>query len=195
MADILLLNKPYNVLCQFSDKQIQGEQQRKTLADFIPKRFDQFYPAGRLDLDSEGLVVLTDNGALQHQITHPKNKMPKTYWVQVEGLPTEESLNHLRRGIQLKDGMTRPAKVDLISEPRIWPRVPPIRERKKIPTAWLSITISEGRNRQVRRMTSAVELPTLRLIRASIGIWSIENISLGKFVQTTVHLAKSKEKK
>ena len=174
-ALIILFNKPFDVLCQFTD-----EQGRANLADFIRQK--NVYAAGRLDRDSEGLLLLTDDGRLQHRITDPKNKMEKTYWVQVEGEITDEAVRQLTRGVELKDGMTRPARVKKIREPKnLWPRVPPIRERKHIPTSWVSLGISEGRNRQVRRMTAATGFPTLRLIRYSIGDWSIENIRSGEY--------------
>ena len=170
---IILLNKPFDVLCQFTD-----EQDRQTLANFIKQK--NVYAAGRLDRDSEGLVVLTDDGDLQHKITDPKNKMKKTYWVQVEGEITEEAIKQLIKGIMLKDGLTKPAIAKIISEPeKLWPRNPPIRERKHIPTSWVELSITEGRNRQVRRMTAAIGFPTLRLIRYSIGNWTIDNIGSG----------------
>ncbi len=176
---IILFNKPFDVLCQFTD-----EQGRSTLADFI--KLKNVYAAGRLDRDSEGLLLLTDDGKLQHKITDPKNKMQKTYWVQVDGEITDEAINQLEQGVQLKDGLTRPAKAKKIAEPAtLWPRKPPIRERKQIPTSWIELSISEGRNRQIRRMTAATGFPTLRLIRYSIGDWTIDNIASGSYTVTT----------
>jgi len=173
MGRILLFNKPFGVICQFS-----RDGMHPTLANYIP--LPDFYPAGRLDTDSEGLLVLTDDGQLQHRITDPKHKLPKTYWVQVEGVPDEAALEKLRRGVELPDFTTQPADVCLIDEPAsLWPRNPPIRERKNIPTSWLEMTIREGKNRQVRRMTAAVGLPALRLIRHRIGEWTLEGLEQG----------------
>lgn len=176
MPTTLLFNKPFNVLCQFTDP--DGSV---TLADYIDIK--GVYAAGRLDKDSEGLLVLTDDGKLQHRIANPENKMSKTYWVQVEGIPDEESLQQLRNGIELKDGMTLPAKVRRIEEPmQLWPRNPPIRERKSIPDCWIEITIKEGKNRQLRRMTAAMGHPTLRLIRYRVGSWTIDGIEPGQYL-------------
>lgn len=171
---LILFNKPFNVLCQFTDK-----YGRKTLSDFIVEK--NVYAAGRLDYDSEGLVVLTDKGEIQNIISDPKHKLEKTYWVQVEGIPGEESIVKLRIGILLKDGITSPAKARLITQPLVWDRNPSIRERKNIPTSWIEVKIKEGRNRQIRRMTAAIGFPTLRLIRYSIGEWTIDKIKPGKY--------------
>lgn len=177
MARLLLFNKPFDVLSQFTDR--GSPTVRSTLSDFIDVK--GVYPAGRLDRDSEGLLLLCDDGRLQARIADPRFKMPKTYLVQVEGDPQEPALDRLRQGVQLKDGMTLPAEVARINPPDLWPRDPPIRQRKHIPDSWLEITIREGRNRQVRRMTAAVGLPTLRLVRWSIGHWTVAGIAPGRF--------------
>jgi 23S rRNA pseudouridine2457 synthase len=172
VATVVLLHKPYGVLCKFTDA-----GGRPTLADHV--ELADVYPCGRLDADSEGLVVLTDDGRLQHQICDPRHKYPKTYWAQVEGIPEPQALIRLGEGVELRDGWTAPAKVRAISPPPVGPREPPIRVRAAIPTAWLEMTISEGRNRQVRRMTAAVGHPTLRLVRWSVGPWSLAGLAPG----------------
>lgn len=177
MSRLLLFNKPFGVLSQFTDR--GSPTVRSTLSDYIETK--GVYPAGRLDRDSEGLLLLCDDGRLQARIADPRFKMPKTYLVQVEGDPQEPALAHLRAGVLLKDGMTLPADVEPIDEPELWSRDPPIRHRKSIPDSWLRITIREGRNRQVRRMTAAVGLPTLRLVRWSVGDWSVAGIAPGQF--------------
>jgi 23S rRNA pseudouridine2457 synthase len=177
MARVLLFHKPFGVLSQFTDKGTEGSP-RPTLSGFIDQ--PGFYPAGRLDRDSEGLMVLTDDGKLQARIADPRHKMAKTYLVQVEGTPSEAALAALRQGVTLKDGLTRPAEVSRIDAPDpLWPRDPPVRYRKTVPDAWLRMTITEGRNRQVRRMTAHVGLPCLRLIRVQIGAWSLNDLAPG----------------
>lgn len=174
MNRLILFNKPFQVMCQFTD-----DTGRSTLADFV--KIPDVYAAGRLDFDSEGLVVLTNAGWLQHVISDPRHKLPKTYLVQVERVPDENALRQLAKGVLLNDGMTRPAKVELIAAPNVWERVPPIRVRKSVPDAWLRMTITEGRNRQVRRMTAAVGHPTLRLIREKIGDWELGELPAGEW--------------
>lgn len=175
MPRILLFNKPYGVLSQFTDA--RNPSPRPTLSAYID--VSSVYPAGRLDRDSEGLLVLTDDGALQARIADPRHKLPKTYLVQVEGSPTDADLAPLRRGVTLNDGPTRPAQVRLIAPPALWDRDPPVRFRKSVPDQWIEITISEGRNRQVRRMTAHVGFPTLRLVRWRIGDWTVEDLQIG----------------
>ncbi len=179
---LILFNKPYDVLSQFTDK--GSPTKRATLSDYID--VPGVYPAGRLDRDSEGLMLLTDDGRLQARIADPKFKLPKTYLVQVEGEVDEAALEQLRTGVRLKDGVTRPAEAERIDDPRLWPRDPPIRVRKSVPDCWIKLTIREGKNRQVRRMTAAVGHPTLRLVRWSIGDWTLDDIGLGEWREAAV---------
>lgn len=181
MARLILLNKPFQVLSCFTD-----DQGRQTLADYLSIK--GVYPAGRLDWDSEGLLLLTDDGSLQARISSPKFHLPKTYLVQVEGVPDDGCLQNLCRGIELKDGLTLPALAHRIDEPQLWTRNPPIRERNNQPTSWISLTIREGRNRQVRRMTAAIGHPTLRLVRWSIGDWEIGALAPGEWRELSVHV-------
>lgn len=183
MSRLILFNKPFDVLTQFTDA-----DNRMTLADFIPIK--AVYPAGRLDRDSEGLVLLTDDGNLQAQISNPKFNKPKTYWVQVDGEITAAAIKQLTQGVELKDGITKSAEAKAIAQPSLWDRKPPVRYRKALPTSWLELTITEGRNRQVRRMTAAVGFPTLRLVRHSVGDWSVAGISPGEYQELTVESPK-----
>lgn len=185
MNDLIVLNKPYGVICQFSE-----HEKHPTLKQYV--NVPHFYPAGRLDTDSEGLLLLTNNGSLQARIANPKFKTVKTYWAQVEGTPTEEALNQLRRGVDLGDFVTRPAKVHLVTNEeaaKLWERNPPIRVRKSIPDTWIEIQISEGKNRQVRRMCAKVGLPCLRLVRVGIGSINLFELGLelGKWQYSTEH--------
>ena len=175
MPRLILFNKPFGVLCQFS----RDGSDKPTLADFV--KVPGVYPAGRLDTDSEGMLLLTDDGKLQARIADPKFKLAKTYLVQVEGEPNETALDMLRRGVELKDGRTRPADAELILAPELWPRDPPVRFRKTVPDTWLRLTIREGKNRQVRRMTAAVGHPTLRLVRWAVGEWSLDRLKPGEW--------------
>lgn len=172
---LIALNKPFNVLCQFTD-----DAGRRTLADFV--EIKDVYPAGRLDYDSEGLLLLTDDGGLQKRIADPRQRTPKTYLAQVERIPDENALSRLRSGVALRDGITVPAKARLVPEPNwLWPRDPPIRHRLSVPTAWIEIVVTQGRNRQVRRMTAAVGHPTLRLIRIAVGAWTLGDLPPGQW--------------
>lgn len=180
-SKIILFNKPYGILSQFT-----SDNPAETLAPYIS--MPDYYPAGRLDKDSEGLLLLTSDGQLQHRLANPRFKCEKIYWAQVEGIPEQAALKKLSNGVMLNDGPTRPAKVKLITEPDIWPRNPPIRFRKNISTTWIELKITEGRNRQVRRMTAAVGFPTLRLVRVAIGDWNIDDLLPGKwrFADTSI---------
>ena len=178
---LLLLNKPFDVLTQFNDA-----DGRATLKDFVP--VPGVYPAGRLDRDSEGLLLLTNDGQLQARIADPKHKLAKTYWVQVEGEVSAEQLRLLCEGVELNDGMTLPAEARALDEPQLWPRTPPVRFRKSVPTSWLELVIREGRNRQVRRMTASVGLPTLRLVRVRIGPWSLDGLQPGEWREVAAQL-------
>lgn len=182
MPRLILFNKPFDVLTQFSDR----EGGRRTLKDYIP--VPGVYPAGRLDRDSEGLLVLSDDGGLIARIAQPHHKLPKVYWAQVEGIPTDEALERLRRGVDLNDGPTLPAGARRTEEPAgLWPRDPPIRYRAAIPTSWVELTLREGRNRQVRRMTAAVGFPTLRLIRWAVGDWTLDGLAPGEWREVALH--------
>ncbi|MCU7834830.1 MAG: pseudouridine synthase [gamma proteobacterium symbiont of Taylorina sp.] len=183
MSQLILFNKPYNVLSQFTDSDKEYASKRETLSHYISIK--KVYPAGRLDRDSEGLLLLTDSGHLQHQIAHPVPNAgvakEKSYWVQVDGAITEQAIRQLRQGVNLKDGLTLPAKVRKISPPHLWPRNPPVRFRKEIPTSWIELIISEGKNRQIRRMSAVVGFPVLRLVRHRIGKWHLQNLQPGEF--------------
>ncbi|MDG1066423.1 MAG: pseudouridine synthase [Luminiphilus sp.] len=182
MPDIILLNKPFRVLSQFTDR--DNDPPRQTLGDLLSA--PEFRVAGRLDYDSEGLTVLTNDGKLQQQIANPKFKLWKTYWVQVEGTPNQQAVKQLISGVVLNDGLTKPARVRTIDPPDLWHRSPPVRFRERIPDAWLEISIQEGRNRQIRRMTAAVNLPTLRLVRIAIGDWTIGDLQPGQYAKQSV---------
>ena len=180
MSTLIVFNKPYQVMSQFTD-----EGHRKTLGDYIS--IPQVYPAGRLDYDSEGLMLLTDSGSLQHKISHPKFKLSKKYWVHVEGMSTDKHCEALLAGVDLKDGLARALSCKILAEPALWKRNPPIRSRKTVSDTWLEIVINEGRNRQVRRMTAAVGLPTLRLVRTAIGGWTLGDLKPGQFRYDQIH--------
>jgi len=186
MPTLYLLNKPFQVLSQFTDN-----EGRQTLADYI--NIPKVYPAGRLDYDSEGLLILTGDGTLQARIANPKHKLLKSYWVQLEGIISEEAITALQAGVMLKDGMTAPAKAQVIREPGLWARNPPIRQRANAPTSWIELSITEGRNRQIRRMTAEVGYPTLRLIRYCIGPWTLDSLNPGQYRKEAVHLPKTRK--
>lgn len=188
MSEIYLLNKPFNVLSTFTDS-----EGRDTLASYI--KTPDVYAAGRLDYDSEGLLILTQDGALQHRLANPKFKLEKSYWVQLEGEISETALRQLRRGVELKDGKTRPACAERLTQPELWERNPPIRERKNQPTSWIELRISEGKNRQVRRMTAAVGFPTLRLVRVAIGPWRVDGLQPGEWRKEQVNLPTERPRK
>lgn len=183
MANVILLNKPFRCLSQFTDERTGGEK-RDTLANYIAEK--GFYPAGRLDYDSEGLLVLTNSGKLQAKIANPQFKLPKTYLAQVEGNIDKAAIRHLQDGVVLKDGMTSPAIVKKVGPPKLWPRNPPVRYRKHIPESWVKLTITEGRNRQVRRMCAHVGFPCLRLVRLSVGNWHLHDLKVGQYRVLTV---------
>lgn len=183
MPELIVFNKPYGVICQFS-----SHPTHPSLADYV--HTPDVYPAGRLDTDSEGLLLLTADGALQHDISHPQRKLAKTYWVQVEGIPDDAALAQLRQGVDLGDFVTRPAQARRIDPPALWPRTPPIRVRQSVPDSWLELIITEGKNRQVRRMTAKVGHPTLRLVRVAIGEWTLDGLQPGELRQLSVPLAK-----
>ena len=185
MSRTLLFNKPFDVLSQFTDT--KSPTKRRTLSDFI--NVPHVYPAGRLDRDSEGLLILTDDGQLQAQISNPKYKLAKTYLAQVEGTPSDRDLQALRNGVTLKDGQTRPAQVRLIDPPDLWERDPPVRFRKSVPDTWIELQITEGRNRQVRRMTAHIGFPTLRLVRWQVGKWRLDGIAQGEWQDSASSLA------
>lgn len=187
MARIILLNKPFHVLSQFSDN-----EGRRTLAELL--KAPRFRVAGRLDYDSEGLLLLTDDGQLQQQIANPRHKLWKRYWVQVEGTIDERALANLAEGLELKDGPTLPARARAIAAPDLWPRTPPVRARKNVADSWLELCIREGRNRQVRRMTAAVGYPTLRLVRVSVGDWSLEKLQPGEHRELSLHMPRQRGK-
>ncbi len=181
MSSLILFNKPYGVLTQF-----RRTDDRPTLADFFTD--PEIHPCGRLDMDSEGLLLLTADGALNARITHPRYKLPKTYWAQVDGDIGEDAVAQLQRGVMLNDGPTRPARAQRLDAPELWPRTPPVRYRAAIPTSWVELEISEGRNRQVRRMTAAVGFPTLRLVRVRIGDWSLQGLEPGDWREVNVRI-------